>query len=73
MLIIIFVFLTDYNTIKTKIYKENSITISELENEYKMNNCESKGHLNALKVKCSHLKNHLNLHKIVLFSILNTN
>ncbi len=48
-----------------KINKESIQKVSDLENQYKINNCEFKGHLQALKVKCMELEHNINLNKQV--------
>jgi hypothetical protein len=58
-------FISDYSTIKAKINKETVMKINELENAYMLNNCEVKGHLQALKHICSEMKDHIKVLKKV--------
>ncbi len=55
----------DFSTIKLKINKENLIKINEMESNYKINNCESRGHLQALKSNCMEWKRTIELYKQV--------
>lgn len=69
--LILIIFIADYSTIKNKINRENQVKLNEIEGLFKINNCESKGHLQALKVTCQDWKNSIELLKnvIKLFNI----
>ncbi len=45
--------------------KEKIDHINELEHDYKINNCEKKGHLQALQFQCNKLKSKIELNKKV--------
>jgi hypothetical protein len=61
MLFFSLMFYQDYNKIKSKILSENLTKINELSNSYEINNCETKGHLNALRSACMELKFNMSL------------
>jgi len=62
-------FLFDHNTIKAKINIENELKLKEYENEYSINKCESRGHLQALKSICKNLEGKISIHRRV-FTII---
>jgi len=66
-LLLLMIFIADYSTIKNKINKENQIKLNEIENLFKLNNCESKGHLQALKATCQEWRHTIELLKNVLY------
>jgi len=55
----------DFNIIKLKVEKENSLKLNSLKLEYQLNNCETKGHLQALKSICTKLNSEIELQKKV--------
>jgi hypothetical protein len=54
-------FYQDYNKTKYKILIENFTKINELRHLYEINNCETKGHLNALRSICMDYKFNISL------------
>lgn len=62
-ILLVIVFISDYNSITTKINQGNILKLIQLKSEYESNKCDENGNLEALKTFCSNLKSEIDIIK----------
>lgn len=63
LIILLLVFISDYNSIKTKINQSNLLRLDSIKSEYEQNKCEENGNREALKAFCSSLRSEIEIIK----------
>lgn len=59
------IFIRDFPIIEQKINRHNERKVKELESEFRLNRCDTKGHLGALRSKCESILTDISVTKQV--------